>query len=130
MQSTRQLRREARQLLRLCTVGGVLDEGRVRKAVQKVLEDNRRGAFTLLAYFQRLLRVECSRHTAEVESATALPSALQASVRANLERLYGPGLNTSFALNPALIGGMRIQAASDLYDGSVRAGLASLEKMF
>jgi F-type H+-transporting ATPase subunit delta len=130
MQSTKQLRREATQLLRLCMVAGLLDENRARQAVQKVLEAKRRGAFALLSYFQRLLRLESSRHTAEVESAAALPAALQASVRSDLERLYGPRLSTSFVLNPALIGGMRIQAASDVYDGSVRAGLASLERSF
>jgi F0F1-type ATP synthase delta subunit len=29
-----------------------------------------------------------------------------------------------------LIGGVRIQVGSDVYDGSVRAGLAALEKSF
>jgi F-type H+-transporting ATPase subunit delta len=103
MQSTKQLRREAKQLFRLCLVEGLLDDGRVRRAVEKVLEAKRRGGFTLLSYFQRLVRLECARHTAEVASATALPAELQASVLANLERLYGPGLNTSFVLNPRLI---------------------------
>ena len=30
----------------------------------------------------------------------------------------------------ALIGGLRIRVGSDVYDGSVRAGLAALEKHF
>ena len=38
------------------------------------------------------------------------------------------GSALSFVLNPALIGGMRIQVGSDVYDGSVQAGLAALEK--
>ncbi len=130
MQSTKQLRREAKQLLRLCLVEGLLDGDRVRQAVEKVLEAKRRGSFTLLSYFRRLVRLERSRHTAEVETATALSAALQASVLANLEHLYGPGLRTSFVLNPGLIGGMRIQAGSDVYDGTVRSGLAALEKSF
>ena len=37
---------------------------------------------------------------------------------------------TIFGHRPALIGGMRIQVGSDVYDGSVRAGLAALEKKF
>src|SRR5208282_4765513 len=130
MQSNKQLQREAKQLFRFCLVEGLLDEDRVRQAVEKVLEAKRRGALALISYFRRLVRLECSRHTAEVKSATALPAALQASVLANLERLYGPGLRTSFVLNPALIGGMRIQAASDVYDGSVRSGLAAVERSF
>ncbi len=130
MKNPKQLRREAKQLFRVCMVNGLLDEGRVRQAVQKVLEAKRRGGLTLLSHFQRLVKLELSRHTAEVESATSLPAVLQASILSNLERLYGPGMSTSFVLNPGLIGGMRIQAGSDVYDGSVRAGLASLERSF
>jgi F-type H+-transporting ATPase subunit delta len=36
-------------------------------------------------------------------------------------------LDTAFAENPELIGGMRIQIGSDVYDGSVRARLKALE---
>lgn len=130
MKTTKQLRREAKQLFRLCLVRGSLDDARVHRAVQKVLEAKRRGRFTMLAHFQRLVKLERSRHTAEVESATSLPAALQASILSNLERVYGPGINTSFALNPALIGGMRIQVGSDVYDGSVRTGLTLLQSRF
>lgn len=130
MKSTKQLEREAKQLLRLCLIGGLLDEARVREAVQKVLDAKRRGGLTLLSHFEHLVKLERARHTAEVESATSLPADLRASVLSNLDRIYGPGLSTSFALNPSLIGGMRIQVGSDLYDGTVRAELASLQKSF
>lgn len=128
MMKTKQIEREAKQLFRFCMVGGVLDEARVREAVRKVLEAKRRGSITLLAYFRRLLRLERSRRTAEVASVTSLPDALHASVLSNIERLYGPGISTSFVLDPALIGGMRIRVSSDVYDGSVRAELAALQK--
>ena len=59
-----------------------------------------------------------------------MPADLQAAIEAGLTRRYGPGLTTAFADRPALIGGMRIQVGSDVYDGSVRAGLAALEKEF
>jgi len=130
MKSTKQLEREAKQLFRVCLVGGLLDEARVREAVQKVLDAKRRGSLTLLSRFQHLVKLERARHTAEVESATSLPADLRANVLSNLDRMYGPGLSTSFALNPSLIGGMRIQVGSDVYDGSVRAELASLQKNF
>jgi F-type H+-transporting ATPase subunit delta len=128
MMKAKQIEREAKQLFGFCMVGGVLDEARVREAVRKVLEAKRRGRLALLAYFRRLLKLERLRHTAEVASAASLPTALQASVLSNLERLYGPGISTSFVLDPALIGGMRIQVGSDVYDGSVRAGLDVLQK--
>ena len=128
MMKAKQIEREAKQLFRSCMVRGALDEARVREAVRKVLEAKRRGRLALLAYFWRLLRLERLRHTAEVASAASLPVALQASVLSNLERLYGPGISTSFVLNPALIGGMCIRVSSDVYDGSVRAGLGVLQK--
>ena len=130
MRTTKQLRREAKQLFRMCLVKGLLDEARVRQIVERVLEARRRGSFTLLSHFRRLVKLERSHHMAEVESAASLPPALQASILSNLERVYGTGVSTSFALNPALIGGMRIQVGSDVYDGSVRAGLASLQRNF
>jgi F-type H+-transporting ATPase subunit delta len=67
---------------------------------------------------------------AEVESAAPLPDDLQASVAARIERVYGPKIRISFAQKPALIGGMRVKVGSDVYDGSVKARLAALEKCF
>ena len=130
MKTTKQARREATQLFRLCLVNGSLDEGRVREVVERVLEGKRRGYFALLSYFHRLVKLERARHTAEVESAAPLPAELQASVQADLQSVYGPRLNILFAHRPALIGGMRVQVGSDVYDGSVQAGLAALEKRF
>lgn len=128
MMKPKQIKREAKQLFRVCMVGGALDETRVREAVRKLLEAKRRGRLALLAHFRRLLKLERSRHTAEVASAASLPAALQASVLSNIERLYGPGISTSFVLNTSLIGGMRIRVSSDVYDGSVRAELDALQK--
>lgn len=130
MKTSRQIKREARRLFRLCLVNGFLDEVRARQAVRAVLASKRRGGHALLANFLRWVKFDRSRHTAEVESATGLPADLQASVVNRLHRLYGPEISASFSQNPALIGGVRIRVAGDLYDGSIRAGLAALEKRF
>ena len=130
MKGAKRIRREAKQLYRLCLVEGLLDERRVRQVVQGILEGKRRGGLALLAHFQRLVQLDVSRHTAEVESAAPLPADLQTEVQSNLQRLYGQVISTSFTHNPALIGGMRVKVGSDVYDGSVRAGLTMLEKNF
>lgn len=130
IKTTKQTMREARQIFRLCLVNGLLDEGRVRQAVQTVLQSRQRGSLSLLGYFLRLIRLDRAQHTAKVESAEPVPDDLQTGVRANLERAYGPGLTTQFVLNPALIGGMRVHVGSDVYDGSVQAGIAELKKRF
>ena len=130
MKTTRQTRRDATQLFRLCLVNGRLDEGRVRQAVRQVIEAKPRGYLVTLSFFRRLVKLESDRRTAKVESAAPLPGDVQARVQTGLERAYGPGLNMSFAQNPALIGGMRVQVGSDVYDGTVRSRLAALEQSF
>jgi len=130
MKTTRQIKREAKRLFRLCLADGLLDEGRTQQVVQRVIEAKRRGGLALLGHFHRLVKIEVARHTAEVESAVSLPSDLHESIQASLIRTYGPGIRASFTHNPALIGGMRIKVGSDVYDGSVRARLAALEKNF
>ena len=128
MKTTKQIERDAKHLFRLCLVNGSLDETRVRLVMRRVLESKHRGYLTLAAQFERLVRLDCAAHTAQVDSAILLNAEMQASVEANLLRVYGPGITTSFAESAALIGGMRIRVGSDVYDGSVRAGLAALEK--
>ena len=121
---------EAKQLYRLCVVDGLLSESRVRQVVRSVLDAKRRNTLPLISRFRRLVELDYARHTAHVESATALPSDLQAKIQQNLERVYGRGLSTLFVQTPSLIGGMRIRVGSDVYDGSVKTRLAALEKTF
>ena len=130
MKISNRTKREAKQLFRACLVNGLLDENRVRQVVQHVVAAGRRDCPAILSHFGRLVKLDRARHTATVESATPLPADLLAAIEAGLARRYGPGLTTAFAHRPALIGGMRIQVGSDVYDGSVRAGLAALENSF
>jgi F-type H+-transporting ATPase subunit delta len=130
MKTTAQIRRQAKQLYRLCLVGGMMDQDCVRQVVQAVVHSRRRGFLSLLSRFQRLIKLDLARHTANIESAVVLPADIRADIEAGLKKGYGPGVSTVFGLNPALIGGIRIRVASDLYDGSVRAELASLERRF
>jgi F-type H+-transporting ATPase subunit delta len=130
MKTVKQIKREARHLYRLCRTNGSLDEDRVRQVVGGILNSKRRGYLALASEFERLVKLETVKHVARVESATPLAEDLKANVAASLTRLYGPGLTTSFSESPALIGGMRIKIGSDVYDGTVKAGLAALEKAF
>jgi len=130
MKISKQARREAKQLFRSCLVNGLLDENRARQVVQRVLELKPRGYVAILSHFQRLLKLDIERRTAIIESAVAVSQGVRDEVQANLNRVYGPGLNISFAQNPALIGGMRIKVGSDVYDGSIQARLAALQESF
>jgi F-type H+-transporting ATPase subunit delta len=127
---TKQAKREAKQLFRSCTMDGLLDEKRAREVVRRVLESKPRGYLAILSHFERLVKMDVERRTALVESAAPLPQELQNRVQADLSRSYGPGLNISFAQNPALIGGLRIKVGSDVYDGTVKARLTTLQESF
>jgi F-type H+-transporting ATPase subunit delta len=128
MKTSKQIERQVRQLFRLCFVNGLLDEGRVHQVVDRAIQARHRGYTALLSDFCRLVRLDRAAHTATVETAIPLPSDLQAGVQARLRRVYGPGINMQFGLEPALIGGIRIKVGSDVYDGSVQSELAALGK--
>jgi F-type H+-transporting ATPase subunit delta len=108
----------------------LLDEGRVRRVIERIIESKRRGYLVLLLRFHRLLRLDRDRHFAEVDSAAPLPADLRASVEAGLRRMYGSGIDIQFAQLPSLIGGIRVRVGSDVYDGSVRSELSALERSF
>lgn len=127
MKISKQARRDGKSLFNLCRVSGVLDEARVRQTVSAVIAQKPRGYVGILSHFQRLVKLDIERRSARVESAVAASDALQQSVKANLTQRYGQGLNVTFAVNPALIGGLRVKVGSDVFDGSVRARLAELE---
>ena len=130
MRISKQARHDAKRLLRSCLVRGVLDDSRVRQAVDEVVAVRPRGYLAMLSHFQRLLKIEVERRTARVDSAAPLSAEMEADVRTRLNRLYGQGLEIRFAQNPALIGGMRVQVGSDVYDGSVQSRLTALAESF
>ena len=130
MKISKQSQRDARQLFRSCVINGVLDENRVRQTVSLLLEKKPRGYTTILDRLQRLLKLEIARKTVRVENAIETSPAQVAAIKASLEQKYGAGLNIQHFVNPALIGGLRIQVGSDLYDGSVKTRLEQLEQSF
>jgi len=130
MKISKQAQREARQLFRSCQANGLLDENRVRQAVKLLGEKKPRGYVEILARLHRLAKLDLEQRAARVESATPLTPDLQNEVTGEIKKKYGNGVNISFSQNPALIGGLRIQIGSDLYDGSVKTRLEKLEESF
>jgi F-type H+-transporting ATPase subunit delta len=129
MKATRRIKRAAGDLFRICLVDGALNEDRARKVAGLLASSKRRGALAILSSFQRLVRLDRGRYTALVESATPLGDTARERIQSGLARTYGPALETVFAENRALIGGVRIKVGSDVYDGSIRAKLAALEAL-
>ena len=130
MKITKQGRHDAKQLFNTCKVGGLLDEARVRRVVGAVIERKPRGYAGILSHFMRLVKLDLERRTVRVESAVPASDALMQSLKSHLAQRYGAGLDVAFAVNPALIGGLRVKVGSDVFDGSVKGRLASLEESF
>ena len=128
MKIGKQARRDAKQLFLACKANGLLDEDRVRLAVKEVIAKKPRGYVAALQHFQRLVKLDIERRAVRVEDAIETSPELKAGIKANLEKRYGPGLHVEFAVNPALIGGLRIKVGSDVYDGSVSARLNALQE--
>ena len=127
MKTKKRTRRAARLLFRLCVRDGVLDDERAWHVAARLAASGRRGALSVVSEFLRLVRLDVDRRTALVESAIPLPADVRDGVSARLAGTYGPGVKTTFALDPALGAGIRIKVGSQVYDGSVRARLAALE---
>lgn len=130
MKPTRNARRAARQLFRLCALNGTLDERRARDVTAQLASSRRRGALPILSAFRRLVRLDWDRHAAVVQSAVPLPDSLRGILQTRLVNAYGAGVNAEFEHDPTLIGGLRIRIGSHVYDDSVRARLAAVEAAF
>jgi len=128
MKISKQARREAKALFRSSQVNGLLDENRIRQAVQLLAEKKPRGYMGILGHLRHLVRLDLQRREAKIESATALSPELEANLKNTLSRRYGGGLNFSFRTNPALLGGLRIHVGSDVYDGTVSGRMKQLEE--
>jgi len=130
MKSSRQTKRASRKLFRASFANGVLDVGRARTITGQLADSGRRSAPRILREFARLVRLHRDRHVAIVETAAPLPDDVKQDVHASLARLYGSSLQTSFAENAALLGGMRIKVGSDVYDATLRGRLNAIEARF
>ena len=130
MKTARQAARDASHLWRLCQVNGALDEALARFIVERAIESGGSARMSVLKRFMRLVKIDRARRAARVESAAPLGPQEQAVLEQALTRTYGRDLATTFVVDPALIAGVRVQVGDDVYDGSVKAGLAALEARF
>lgn len=130
MKISKQARRDAKALFRVSMTGGLLDESKARAVVARVVEGKPRGYLAILTHYKRLVKLEQERRSAKVETAAAIEPQVEAAVGKTLAAVYGAGLAISFAVNPALIGGMKVTVGSDVLDGTVAARLKRLQESF
>lgn len=130
MKSGKEAARIAKKLFTASVVDGKVDASTVRTIVKKLADEKPRGYLNLINAYMRLIRLEVERNSAVVESASELEASIKDSVIADLKKKYGDQVEAEFALNPDLIGGMRIRVGSDVWDGSVKNRLDRLNDKF
>jgi F-type H+-transporting ATPase subunit delta len=126
MKLSREARRQARELFALTIVDGRLDTSRLNTIFGEVAEKKPRSYLQILKELTRLVRLEVAGHHAVIESAAALEPAKVREFEAGLKTRFGE-LTTEFRRNPALIGGLRVQIGSDVWDGSIQARLEAIK---
>jgi len=120
-------RRNAVRLWRLTQAEGHPDPARVRQVVRRLIASSRAGRLRVIRAFIRMLKRDDESHAATVESAVALDAAEREAIETTLERRCGRPMTATFAVDPSVIAGIRIRAAGQLYDDTVRARLLALE---
>jgi F-type H+-transporting ATPase subunit delta len=128
MKISKEIRRQARELLRASFTDGQLDRGKIESLIQSLVEKKPRRYLAVLENYKRLLRLEIEKRHARIESATELSPEISSEIISKLQRKYGQDLTTEFLVKPELLGGLRIHIGSDVWDGTVHNRLQRLEQ--
>ncbi len=82
----------------------------------------------ILAEFDRLVHRRAERRLARVTSAVPLTGAEREALQQRLIRQFGSDLDFDFAVDPALLGGIRLHVGDRVIDGSIAGKLSALRE--
>ena len=87
-----------------------------------VIIDHRRTVILpeIIERFQEVIRQRQGVAEAEVRSAVELSAAQKSAIAAMLAKVTGKRVETTYALEPALLGGAIVRIGDTVYDGSLR----------
>jgi len=130
MKIDRHARQSAKRYFRACLrPDGSVDEQGIRDIVGLLIAQKPRSYIGILTRLQRLVEIAVEERSVLVESAAPLADQ-GASVFADLERRFGPASSTRYVQNPSLLGGLRIQRGSNIWDGTLSTRLERLQQAF
>jgi F-type H+-transporting ATPase subunit delta len=128
MKINKEIRQLSREMLRASFTNGQLDRQKIASLVDSLIRRKPRHYIDVLKNYRRLLRLELEKHSARIETASEVDSAIRSEILANLKKKYSNDLTAEFVINPQLLGGMRIRVGSDVWDGTVRGRLERLQQ--
>jgi len=120
MKIHKEAQRTARQLIRLTTRDGGVNEDAAKKIVAKIIKEKPRHYVGILSAYQRLLRLEVEKRHAVIESAVEIEGNERRSITTKLKKQHGD-ITTDYKVVPDLVGGLRITLGSTVWDGTVKA---------
>ena len=101
----------------------------VQRTLERLVAQNR---FHLLrdvvAYAAQILNEHLKKTEAEVVSAIPLSEEVLARLREALRKITGRDPELETAVDPSILGGLRVKVGSVLYDGSLRGQLENLRE--
>ncbi len=126
MKVSKETRRAGRKLFRECCPDGRMDDGKIRVAVSAIIAAKPRHYMGILGIIEKLVRFEIQKRTLLIESAVPMDSTQAADIQSKLQKRFTSPLISTQKQNSNLIGGLRIQVGSDVWDGSIAARLGRL----
>jgi F-type H+-transporting ATPase subunit delta len=127
MKTSKEARKVSRDLFRASLINGRLDANRVRLIGKQVVDTKPRHYAGILKEYQRMIRLELAKRHARIESAVELSPDEREKLQSTLRTKHGQDLSTEFVVVPELLGGLRIQIGSSVFDSSVRERLNRFE---
>ncbi|MGC1479232.1 MAG: F0F1 ATP synthase subunit delta [Chthoniobacterales bacterium] len=128
MKISKEARRTSREVFNACLNDGRLDPGKVRAYSDGLIEAKPRGYTQILKEFARLIRLELGKRHAVVESAAPLEGPAAEQIDNDLRTRFGNDLTFEHRVTPSLLGGLRVQVGSDVWDGTVLNRLQQLKQ--
>lgn len=127
MKLTRQHRRNARLLWQAVSVNGVPDAKRIREAVRTVQQYEGRNAEAVLRCFAERLEVYIRANRIGVISADPLSARQQEYLSGLFRETESVNAGISFSVDPAVIGGLRLEKGHQVTDLTIARQLEILK---
>lgn len=127
MRITRQHRRNARLLWQAVSVNGVPDANRIREAVRTVRQYEGRNAEAVLRCFVERLEVYVRANRVGVISADPLSAQQQEQLSALFRGAESVKADINFSVEPAVIGGLRVEKGYQVMDLTIARQLEILK---
>ncbi|GAB3277007.1 F0F1 ATP synthase subunit delta [Microbacterium sp. Root53] len=109
-------------------LGGRAGEGTTLVVSSLVQQPRNRRVRAILSRAIRIVAAQRGRTVATVTTATPLTEAQTQRLATALSRTYGGEVTISAIVDPSVVGGVRVQIADDVIDGSIASRLADVRQ--